>query len=124
MKTFLAIFTCAENSKNHHEWMKLDKNTQKDLFQKGMDIQTKWLEKYKDQIILDGGTLGESTKLVDKEGIQDIPSKMGHFFIVKANSHEEAAEIFKDHPHFSVFPGDGIEILERTSTPRVTLEDL
>lgn len=124
MKTFLAIFTCAENSKNHHEWMKLDKESQKNLFQKGMAIQSQWLEKYKDQIVFDGGTLGENTKLVDKSGTHDIPSKMGHFYVVKANSLEEAANIFKDHPHFSIFPGDGIEILERTSTPRVTLEDL
>ena len=122
MKNFLAIFTRAENSKNHLEWMKLDKDMQKDLFQKGMDIQNKWLEKYKDQIILDGGHLGERTKLVDKEGIKDIPSKMGHFYVVKANSHEGAAEIFKDHPHFSIFPGDGIEILECTSTSRTTHE--
>ncbi len=32
--------------------------------------------------------------------------------IVAAENLDEAATMFKDHPHFSIFPGDGVEIIE------------
>ncbi len=48
----------------------------------------------------------------DNRGIRDIPSNMGAFAVVKANSHLEAANIFLDHPHFTYFPGDGVEVVE------------
>jgi hypothetical protein len=37
---------------------------------------------------------------------------------VRADSHEAAARMFEKHPHFSVFPGDGIEIMPVLEIPR------
>ena len=36
---------------------------------------------------------------------------MGAFTVVRAASHEAAAKLFEDHPHFSIFPGESIEIM-------------
>lgn len=113
MKSFLAIFTCAENSKNHQAWMQLDPQTQKERMQKGMMAKQEWATKYQDQIIFEGGPLSDNTKKVDTQGVYDRPSLMGAFVVVKASSHEEAAKMFLDHPHFAIFPGDAVEILER-----------
>ncbi|HEY1079434.1 MAG TPA: hypothetical protein VGE46_05030, partial [Bdellovibrio sp.] len=51
MKNFLAIFTCAENSQNHQAWMKLDAQTQKERFAKGLAAQEQWAAKYNKQIV-------------------------------------------------------------------------
>lgn len=112
MKKFLAIFTCAENSKNHEEWKKLSQETQRERMQAGMAANEQWKARFKNQIIYEGSPLDEMTKLIDREGIHDLPSKMGYFLVVQANSHEEAARIFLEHPHFAIFPGDGVEVLE------------
>ena len=57
-----------------------------------------------------GGPLGK-TKKVDSNGIADIANEMGAFTVVRAGSHEAAAKMFEDHPHFTIFPGERIEIM-------------
>jgi hypothetical protein len=42
---------------------------------------------------------------------------MTGYVIVKAESHEAAAKMFEKHPSFSIFPGDGIEIMEVLPIP-------
>lgn len=118
MKNFLAIYTCAENSANHNAWKKLDKETQQERLQLGMKSLGEWMTKYKDHIVHQGGPLGDKTKKINSEGITESPSLMGAFLIVKANSHEEAAQMFLEHPHFAIFPGDGVDVLELLEKPR------
>ncbi len=112
MKNFLAIFKCAENSEAHLAWIKLGPQKQQELADQGSLALEKWTAKYKDRIVWDGGPLDEKTKFVDKKGVHDIPSQVGSFIVVKAMSHQEAAEIFLNHPHFAFFPGDGVEVVE------------
>jgi hypothetical protein len=38
--------------------------------------------------------------------------------IVEAESHEAAAALFSEHPHFAVFPGDSVEIMECLPIPQ------
>ena len=33
------------------------------------------------------------------------------FVIVRAESHEAAAKLFQQHPHFTIFPGEAVEIM-------------
>jgi hypothetical protein len=42
---------------------------------------------------------------------------MSGFVIVKAESHEEAAKMFENHPQFTIFPGDGVEVMEVLPIP-------
>jgi hypothetical protein len=34
------------------------------------------------------------------------------FVIVRAESQEAAARMFVNHPHFTIFPGESVEIME------------
>jgi hypothetical protein len=117
MKKFLVLFTCAENSQNHQAWKLLDQQTQDERIKNGMLAKERWEEKYKDQIVLESHSLGKITKRVDPRGTHDIPSLMGAFTVIQAISHEEAANMFLEHPHFAIFPGDGVEIIEQLSAP-------
>jgi len=36
---------------------------------------------------------------------------------VQADSHEAAAKLFENHPHFAIFPGDAIEIMPVGAIP-------
>jgi hypothetical protein len=42
---------------------------------------------------------------------------MTAYTVVQAESHEAAAKLFANHPHFTVFPGDGIEVMECLPIP-------
>jgi len=44
---------------------------------------------------------------------------MTAYTIVQAESHEAAAELFASHPHFMIFPGDSVEIMECLPIPRM-----
>lgn len=33
------------------------------------------------------------------------------FVVVRAPSHEAAAKLFEGHPHFTIFPCDGVEVM-------------
>ena len=57
-----------------------------------------------------GGPLGK-TKKVSEHGIEDITNLMSAYTIVRANSHGAAAKLFENHPHFTIFPGDSVEVM-------------
>jgi hypothetical protein len=63
-----------------------------------------------------GGPLGK-TKLVNRMGTGDIRNQMTAFTIVQAESHEAAARMFVNHPHFMLFPGESVEIMEIMPIP-------
>ena len=65
-----------------------------------------------------GGPLGK-TKKVNKEGVSDIRNEMGAFTVVQAESHEAAAQMFVGHPHYTIFPGDRIEVMECLPVPKM-----
>ena len=57
-----------------------------------------------------GGPLGK-TKKIGPKGIADISNELSAFMVVRAESHEAAAKLFENHPHFTVFPGDSVEVM-------------
>lgn len=111
MNTFLAIFTCSENSHSHLAWKQLKPEQQENRMKKGIESRRIWLSKNKNQIIFESNRLGK-TKKIDAQGIHNIPSQMGFYLVVQASSHDDAEKMFLDHPHFAVFPGDAVEVIE------------
>jgi hypothetical protein len=63
-----------------------------------------------------GNPLGK-TKRVDPNGITDTRNNLTAYTIVEAATHDEAAKLFMKHPHFEIFPGDSIEIMECLPLP-------
>lgn len=110
MKNFLAIFVGLHSSAKKEAWNAMDENVQNERKKAGMAAWGKWMKDHAEHIVDPGAPLGK-TKRVDDNGITDITNEMAVYIIVKAESHEEAAKMFENHPHFAIFPGDGVEIM-------------
>lgn len=109
MKTFLALYMGSETPVDPSA---LDQAT----IDKGMAAWTQWMADHADAVVEHGGPLGK-TKKVGKAGVSDIRNLVAGFVVVQAESHEAAAAMFENHPHFAIFPGDSVEIMERLPIP-------
>jgi hypothetical protein len=78
--------------------------------QEGIAAWKAWAEKHQAAIVAMGGPLGK-TKKVSQRGIEDTSNEMGAYMVVRADSHEAAAKLFERHPHFTIFPGESVEIM-------------
>ena len=67
-------------------------------------------KRHRAAIVEMGGPLGK-TKKVSERGIEDITNLMSAYTIVRADSHDAAAKLFEDHPHFTNFPGNSVEVM-------------
>jgi hypothetical protein len=88
----------------------------KKKMQEGMEQWGKWMMDHKDAIVFDGAPLGK-TKRVDKNGISDTKNDLGAYVVVQAESADEAAKMFENHPHFMIFPGECVEVIECLPLP-------
>jgi hypothetical protein len=108
--TFLAVFLGSKTSARWTAWNALSETDRKAKEQAGMAAWKDWAAKHQAAIVSMGGPLGK-TKRVSAHGTQDVANEMGAFTIVSASSHEAAAKLFEGHPHFTIFPGESIEIM-------------
>jgi hypothetical protein len=67
-------------------------------------------------VVGQGGPLGK-TKRTSAQGVSDIKNNLTGYVVVQADSHEAAARMFENHPHFTLFPGDSVEIMECLPIP-------
>src|SRR5262245_35222962 len=114
MKNFLAIYIGAQAALD--EWKKLPEAKRKEREAAGMDAWIKWDGTHTAAIVDRGTPLGK-TKRASAEGVSDIKNVMAGYVIVRAESHEAAAQLFENHPHFTIFPGDSVEIMECLPIP-------
>ncbi len=108
--TFLAIFLGSKTSHRMTVWKGLSEAERRAKEQQGMAAWKAWVDKHQAAIVAMGGPLGK-TKKVTQGGIEDISNNIGAFTVVRADSHEAAAKLFENHPHFTIFPGDSVEIM-------------
>jgi hypothetical protein len=108
--TFLAVFLGSKTSPRMAAWNALPESERRAKEQQGMAAWKAWVEKHQNAIAEMGGPLGK-TKKVDPKGIADATNFMGAFTLVRAESHEAAARLFEEHPHFTIFPGEAVEIM-------------
>ena len=108
--TYLAVFLGNKNSPRRAAWDALPEGERRKKEQEGMGAWQAWMQKHSPAIVTTGGPLGK-TKQVTLGGIADISNHMGAFTVVRADSHEAAAKMFEKHPHFAIFPGEGVEIM-------------
>lgn len=110
MKTFLALFMGSPDLAPGPGDMSPDDMA------RGMAAWGAWMETHASRIVDTGGPVSV-TKSVSKAGVADIRNHVGGYVIVSAETHDEAARLFEGHPHFSIFPGDRVEIMERLPIP-------
>lgn len=114
MKQFLAVYigTAASMGK----WASLSEADRKKREAEGIAAWRAWGEKNKNSVVTMGGPLGK-TKSASPSGIADTKNEMTGYTVIQAESHEAAAKLFEKHPHFTIFPGDRIEIMEVLPIP-------
>jgi hypothetical protein len=118
MKKFLAIYTGTEESHAKSGWNKLSDEQRKQRETEAMNAWMAWGVTHAAAIVDQGTPLGK-TKRASPQGITDIKNHMVGYVIVQAESHEAAARMFAGHPHFTIFPGDGVEIMECLPMPKL-----
>ncbi|ANP46966.1 hypothetical protein [Candidatus Viadribacter manganicus] len=121
MPRYMALFVGSPEAFALSGWDKLDDGARKEREIQGMKAWGDWHEQNKSKAADEGGPLGK-TKRVDSKGVSDISNNVAGYMIVEADSHDAAAQLFLNHPHFAIFPGDAVEIMPCNPIPR--LEDI
>ena len=109
MKTFLALYMGAPNP---GPAAAPDPAT----IQKGLAGWSQWMTDHAADVVVTGGPVGV-TKKVSAGGVADIHNAVAGYIVVCAESHEAAARMFENHPHFAIFPGESVEIMEQMPIP-------
>jgi hypothetical protein len=116
MKNYLAVFIGTKTSPKMTEFMAMEESKRKKLEASGMKAWGDWMAAHSGDIVASGGPLGK-TKRASAQGVADVRNNMAGFVVVKAASHEAAAKMFEGHPHFTIFPGEGVEVMEVLPIP-------
>ncbi|WDI30192.1 hypothetical protein PUV54_09490 [Hyphococcus flavus] len=114
MKQFLAVYTGTPAS--FEKWKTMDEAERKKREEKGMKAWMDWGATHASATVVEGGPLGK-TKRASTDGITDIKNNLSGYIVIEAASHDEAAKMFENHPHFTIFPGDAVEIMECLPIP-------
>jgi hypothetical protein len=107
---YLAVFLGSKTSPKRKAWDALPEAARRAKEREGMTAWKAWVEKHQAAIGGMGGPLGK-TKKVTQRGIKDISNELGAYTLVHAESHEAAAKLFENHPHFTIFPGESVEVM-------------
>jgi hypothetical protein len=115
--TFLAVFLGSKTSPRMQAWMAMPEAERKAKEMEGFAGWKGWVDTHKDAIVYMGGPLGK-TKAVGANGTEDVSNSMGAFMVLRADSHEAAAKLFENHPHFAIFPGEAVEVMPVLPIPQ------
>jgi len=116
MKNFLAVYIGTPAAMEH--WNSMPESEKQQLQADGVKAWHDWADRNKSSIVDIGAPLGR-TKSVSPAGTTDIRNSMTAFTVVKAESHDAAVKLFESHPHFTLFPGESVEIMECLPIPRI-----
>jgi hypothetical protein len=116
MKNFLAVFTGNAEATERTGWNALSEAARNERMQAGIAAWHAWMEANKKRIVVSGGPVGK-TKRVSAAGVAGARNDICGYVIVQADSHEAAARLFEGHPHFSVMPGEAVEVMECLPVP-------
>jgi hypothetical protein len=116
MKNFLAVFTGTAEATEKTGWNALSESARQERMQAGMKAWHAWMEANKAQIVVSGGPVGK-TKRASGAGVENARNNICGYVVVSAESHEDAARLFEGHPHFAIFPGEAVEVMECLPIP-------
>jgi hypothetical protein len=114
MKNFLAVYIGSASSRS--QWDGLDEAARKDRMTAGIKAWGNWMDTHKASVVVTGAPLGK-TKRISPDGVADTRNDLTGYVVVQAETHEQAARLFEKHPHFMIFPGDSVEIMECLPIP-------
>ena len=108
--TYLAVFLGSKSSPRMQAWMALPESERRAKEQEGIAAWKAWMQRHQAAVAAMGGPLGKTMKITER-GIEDVSNQMSAFMVVRAESHVAAAQLFESHPHFTIFPGDSVEVM-------------
>lgn len=114
MKKFLVLYLAP--AANLEAWMKTDPEVRKVEEKKMKEAWDAWMKEH-GSILTETAGAG-STKRVTSDGINDVKNDVMLFSIAEAETQEEIAEAFKNHPHFGI-PGATIDIMPANYLPNM-----
>lgn len=116
MPRYLAIYVGTATARDKAQWDEQPSEVLKQQQDEGMGAWGTWMARNQAAIVDTGTPLGK-TKRVSRDGVANTTNTSVAYVIVEAATHDEAARLFENHPHFSVFPGDSVEVMECLSLP-------
>jgi hypothetical protein len=114
MPRFLAVYTM--KPEDLARFRSLPKAEQNAIDAIGLKQWTDWEEKNAASFPDRGGMVGKTMR-VTKDGIAAAVNPFCGYIVVEAETVEAAAQLFESHPHFAVFPGDGVDIMPFVTEP-------
>ena len=108
---YLAVFTMDKTGPKWRDWHARSEAQQAERAERGVAAVHAWNAAHRDAILYQGGPLGSTRRIDDAGQVSDVVNLLTVFIVVKAGSHDEAARLFADHPHMSLFPCDGVEVM-------------
>jgi len=115
MKKFLVLHLAPASVVD--EWKQTPADQRKAAEQKMQSEWKQWLGKNK-KMFADMGAAAGKTKRVTPKGVGDWRNDVMLYSVVQAESHEEAAKAFVNHPHLQI-PASSIEVVELHSMPEM-----
>ena len=116
MKKFLALYIGTPEGRVRAGWDDMDDAGRESRQKEAFDAWAAWGSAHAVNIV-DGGAPVGRTKRAGPDGIADIRNAITAYTIVEAEDHDAAARMFENHPHFTLFPGDSVEIMEILPMP-------
>lgn len=117
MGRYLGVFTSDKTGPKWREWYALGKAEQDARAATGVAAVKAWEAAHADVIDYVGGPLGPTKRISDAGEVTDMVNLLTVFMVVRADSHEAAARLFDGHPHMSIFPCDGVEVMPALGDP-------
>ena len=114
MKKFIAVYLGTSSALE--KWKAMDEETRKQKEKQGVEAWRQWAMDNAKSIVDMGNPLGK-TKRISAQGISDTRNDLTAYTIVQADSYEAAARLFENHPHFTIFPGESVEVMECLPIP-------
>ena len=108
MPRFLAVFTMSAESLA--SFRGLTKAEQDAIDARGVAEWAAWEARNAAAILDRGGMVGKTTR-VTRAGVAEASNPFCGYQIVEADSAAAAARLYQDHPHLTIFPGDGVDIM-------------
>jgi len=114
MPRFVAVYTM--KPEDLVAFRERPKSEQEAIDKVGLRAWEEWSKLNAAAIVATDVMVGK-TKRVTKFGTADAQNQIAGFLIVEAADITGAASLFQDHPHITVFPGDGIDIMPVVTEP-------
>ena len=109
--TYLAVFLGSKTGPRAKAWDALSEAERSAKEREGIAAWKAWAQKHQAAIVVMGGPLGKTKKVIAQAESTTTAMNWAAFTVVRADSHEAAAKMFEQHPHFTIFPGDAVEIM-------------